>query len=217
MNNTIKRGCQGEAVKTLQKILHLNVDGVFGPLTEEGVKEFQRANRLVVDGIVGANTWNKLLTSCNGAISENPRIIKEIIIHCSATPEGEDYTVEQIRQWHTAPKPNGNGWSDIGYHYIIYRDGSIHIGRPESMVGALTAGHNVFSISICYIGGCPARNVKGWQHKSKDTRTLQQKMALIKLLKELKKKYPGAKIYGHRDFANKPCPSFNAKREYMGL
>lgn len=211
--NTIKRGDRGEAVKTLQKCLNLMVDGIFGPLTEESVKEFQKANRLVVDGIVGINTWNKLLSSCSGSISRNPRKIKELIVHCSATPEGEDYTVEQIRQWHI----EGNGWSDIGYHYIIYRDGSIHLGRAESVSGAHTTGHNSHSIGICYIGGCPARNVKGWNHKSKDTRTPQQKLALVKLLRELKKKYPGVKIYGHRDFANKPCPSFDAKREYMNL
>ncbi len=129
--NTIKKGSRGEAVKTLQKILNLNVDGIFGPLTEEGVKEFQKANKLIVDGIVGTNTWNKLSASCNGSISNNHRIITEIIVHCSATPEGEDYTVEQIREWH-----KGNGWSDIGYHYVIYRDGSIHVGRPESVSGA---------------------------------------------------------------------------------
>ena len=215
--NTVKVGSRGEAVKTLQKILNLNVDSIFGPLTEEAVKEFQKANKLTVDGIVGTKTWNKLLASCNGSISKNPRNIKELIVHCSATPEGEDFTVEQIRQWHTLPKPKGNGWSDIGYHYIIYRDGSIHAGRAESVSGAHTTGHNTCSIGICYIGGCPDRTVANWQHKSKDTRTPQQKLALVKLLKELKKKYPGAKIYGHRDFANKPCPSFDAKREYMKL
>lgn len=215
--NTIKKGSRGDAVETLQKILNLHVDGIFGPLTEEAVKEYQKANKLTVDGIVGVNTWNKLLASCNGSISQNSRKITELIVHCSATPEGEDYTVDQIRQWHTTPKPNGNGWSDIGYHYIIYRDGSIHTGRPESVTGAHTTGHNTVSIGICYIGGCPPRSEEGWNLKSKDTRTPQQKLALVKLLRELKKKYPNAKIYGHRNFANKSCPSFDAKKEYMNL
>lgn len=213
----IKRGDKGDAVETLQKILHLKVDGIFGRLTEESVREFQKANRLAVDGVVGVNTWNRLLASCNGSVLSSPRKIKELIVHCSATPEGEDYTVEQIREWHTAPTPKGNGWSDIGYHYVIYRDGSIHPGRAESVSGAHTAGHNSQSIGICYIGGCPARSVRDWNYKSLDTRTPQQKLALVKLLRELKKKYPGAKIYGHRDFANKPCPSFDARREYMNL
>lgn len=215
--NTIRQGDKGETVKTLQKILHLNADGIFGSLTEEAVREFQKANKLIIDGIVGPNTWNKLLVGWTSSLSNNLRKIKELIIHCSATPEGEDYTVDHIRQWHTAPRPNGNGWSDIGYHYIIYRDGSIHVGRDESVAGAHTTGHNTGSIGICYIGGCPPRSIKDWDKKSKDTRTPQQKLALVKLLKELKKKYPGAKIYGHRDFAKKSCPSFNAKREYMNL
>lgn len=211
--NTIKKGSKGEAVKTLQKILNLSIDGIFGPITEECVKAFQKANHLVADGIVGVKTWNKLLTSCNGSITRNPRKIDKLIVHCSATPEGEDYTIEQIRQWHV----EGNGWSDIGYHYVIDRYGNIHNGRPESVVGAHTTGQNATSIGICIIGGCPPRSVKDWKRKSKDTRTPQQKLALVKLLKELKKKYPVAKIYGHRDFANKPCPSFDARREYMNL
>ena len=81
--NTIKKGDRGEAVKTLQKILNLNVDGIFGPLTEESVKEFQKANKLTVDGVVGVNTWNRLLSSCNSSISRNPRQIKELIVHLS--------------------------------------------------------------------------------------------------------------------------------------
>lgn len=210
--NTIKKGSRGEAVKTLQKILNLNVDGIFGPLTEEAVKEFQKANKLTVDGIVGVNTWNKLLGSCNGSLTSNPRNIKEIIVHCSATPEGEDYTVAQIRQMHLA-----RGFSDIGYHYVIYRDGSINVGRAEAVSGAHCTGHNTISIGVCYIGGCPPRSVKNWDRQGKDTRTPAQKMSLVKLLRELKKKYPKAKIYGHRDFANKACPSFDAKREYMSL
>ncbi|MCM1337691.1 MAG: N-acetylmuramoyl-L-alanine amidase [Candidatus Amulumruptor caecigallinarius] len=142
----------------------------------------------------------------------NPRNIKEIIVHCSATPEGEDFTVGQIRQMHLA-----RGFSDIGYHYVIYRDGNINIGRAESISGAHCTGHNLISIGVCYIGGSNPRSDKDWQRHPKDTRTPAQKLALVKLLKELKKKYPHAKIYGHRDFANKACPSFDAKKEYMTL
>ena len=73
--------------------------------------------------------------------ASNPRNIKEIIVHCSATPEGEDFTVEQIRKMHLA-----RGFSDIGYHYVIYRDGSIHKGRDEAKSGAHCTGHNTISI-----------------------------------------------------------------------
>ena len=135
------------------------------------------------------------------------RDIKEIIVHCSATPEGKNFTVEDIRKWHKA-----QGWSDIGYHYVIYLDGSINKGRDESKVGAHCVGHNSNSIGVCYIGGV-AKDGK----TPKDTRTDAQKAALIKLLKELKAKYPKATIHGHREFANKACPSFDAKKEYSSI
>lgn len=76
------------------------------------------------------------------------RTITLIIIHCSATPEGKDYTVEDIDRWHKA-----RGWKCIGYHYVIYRDGSIHKGRPDEMVGAHCVNHNKHSIGVCYVGG----------------------------------------------------------------
>lgn len=135
------------------------------------------------------------------------RIINEIIIHCSATPEGKDYTVEQIRQWHKQ-----RGFSDIGYHYVIYRDGSIHSGRPIERIGAHCLKHNAHSIGICYIGGV-AKDGK----TPKDTRTDAQKESLIKLIKELKAKYPKATVHGHREYANKACPCFDAKSEYKNL
>lgn len=132
------------------------------------------------------------------------RKIDKIIIHCSATPEGKDFTVQQIRQWHV----QGNGWRDIGYHFVIYRDGSIHKGRPIDQVGAHTTGHNAHSIGICYIGGMTADN-----KTPKDTRTEAQRLALIKLVRELKASYPSATIHGHNEFANKACPSFIVKND----
>ena len=201
---TLKLGSKGSEVKTLQSKLNLQTDGIFGPITEEAVKAFQRANNLSVDGIVGEKTWAKL----NGTPSTNKRNIKEIIVHCSATPEGRDFTVADIRRCHVVER----GFSDIGYHYVIYRDGSIHKGRDESKVGAHCTGHNTISIGVCYIGGLTA-NCKA----SKDTRTEAQKKSLIELLKELKKKYPKAVIHSHSDFANKACPVFDATKEYKNL
>lgn len=197
----LKLGSRGNEVKALQEKLNLKADGIFGPITEEAVKDFQRTNGLEVDGIVGADTLSKL------NLSVNKRNIKELIVHCSATPEGKDFTVSQIKQWHLQ-----RGFSDIGYHYVIYRDGSIHIGRDESVIGAHCTGHNTNSIGVCYIGGV-ATDGKA----PKDTRTAKQKQSLVKLLKELKVKYPQASIHGHRDFANKACPSFDATKEYSSL
>lgn len=137
------------------------------------------------------------------------RVINKIIIHCAATPEGKDYTVEQIRQWHTSPKPKGNRWKDIGYHFVIYRDGSVHPGRPIEQIGAHTSGYNANSIGICYIGGC-AKDGK----TPKDTRTTEQKAALVKLVTELRRRFPNASVHGHNEFANKACPSFNVQKEF---
>lgn len=198
---TIKQGSRGEDVKLLQQKLSVAVDGIFGPITEEAVKAFQKANNLTVDGIVGPKTWEKL------GVSTNKRNITEIIVHCSATPEGKDYTVKDIRNWHLQ-----RGFNDIGYHYVIYRNGSINKGRDESVIGAHCTGHNANSIGVCYIGGMDSAN-----KNPKDTRTPAQKESLLKLLKELKVKYPKAKIYSHNNFANKACPSFNATEEYKNL
>lgn len=136
------------------------------------------------------------------------RKINKLIVHCSATPEGRDVKTETIKDWHV----NGNHWKDIGYHYVIELDGSIHKGRDESIIGAHCSGRNAHSIGICYVGGV-AKDGK----TPKDTRTDAQKQSLLKLLKELKAKYPNATIHGHREFAAKACPSFDAKTEYKHL
>jgi N-acetylmuramoyl-L-alanine amidase len=135
------------------------------------------------------------------------RDIDKIIVHCSATPEGRHTTVEEIKQWHLQ-----RGWKDIGYHYVIYLDGTIHRGRPESVVGAHCSGYNKNSIGVCYIGGV-AKDGK----TPKDTRTEGQKRALREILNRLKRDYPKATLHGHNEFANKACPSFNVKEEYKNL
>lgn len=126
------------------------------------------------------------------------RKITEIILHCSATPEGRDYTVADIDRWHRA-----RGFAKIGYHYVIYRDGSVHIGRPVREVGAHCKGHNQLSIGVCYIGGLSADG----KHP-KDTRTPEQRDSLLALIDQLKEDYPGIVIHCHNEFANKACPSF---------
>lgn len=131
------------------------------------------------------------------------RKIDKIIIHCSATKEGQHFTVEDIDQWHKA-----RGFAKIGYHYVIYLDGSVHKGRPEEQIGAHTLGHNATSVGICYIGGLDTSG------KPKDTRTDAQKTALTELVDDLKAKYPKAQVYGHYEFAAKACPCFDVKKEF---
>ena len=133
--------------------------------------------------------------------------IQYLIVHCSATAEGRDFRAKDIDAWH-----RNQGWAEIGYHYVIDLDGTIEKGRVESKAGAHCFGYNNKSLGICYIGGL-AKDGK----MPKDTRTEAQKAALIKLLKELKAKYPKAKIVGHNRFAKKACPCFNATEEYKNL
>lgn len=205
-----KIGSRGEMVRQIQKALYGAgfptgcIDGIYGQMTRDAVAQFQIKKGLKADGIVGPATLALLIPS---RFKKSKRRITEIIVHCSATPEGKDYTVNDIRRWHKQ-----QGWSDIGYHYVIYRNGHIEPGRDVDISGAHCDGHNSHSIGVCYIGGV-ARDGK----TAKDTRTLSQKAALLSLLKDLRELYPGAKIYGHRDFAHKDCPSFDAKEEYKKI
>lgn len=221
---TLRIGSKGENVKILQRALHLIDDGVFGKLTHEAVKEAQRRLGLVADGVVGVKTWNAIMSSSGAqpivGLKKSTRTITDIIVHCTATIEGKNKTVAEIRKQHKA-----QGWSDIGYHYVIYLDGSIHEGRDVNLVGAHVNGHNAHSIGVVYVGGLDKNK------KAKDTRTPKQKEALLKLLKELKVKYPMAKIKGHRDYSPdkngdgiispcewiKQCPCFDAQKEYSKL
>ena len=106
------------------------------------------------------------------------RKIDKIIIHCSASKEGQKLTVEQIDKLHRQ-----RGFAGIGYHFVIYLDGSIHDGRDISKIGAHTTGYNTGSIGICYVGGLDKRDTNG--KMIKDTRTYQQKNALYHLVKRL--------------------------------
>ena len=208
----LKKGSRGEQVKLLQRHLHLYEDGIFGKLTRDAVIAYQLAHGLKADGIVGAKTWNAILG--DDSLLTSTRRITELIVHCSDTPEGRNNTIDDIRLWHTLPvKKGGRGWSDIGYHYVIHLDGSVHTGRSVNIKGAHCAGHNEHSLGICYVGG-RTKDMK----QTKDTRTPEQKAALIKLLKQLKDKYPAARIYGHHDFdKTKDCPCFDARKEYENL
>lgn len=135
------------------------------------------------------------------------RNVNEIIVHCSATREGQQVTVDTIRDWHLA-----KGWNDIGYHFYIDLDGTINKGRNIDKVGAHCKGHNRNSIGLCYCGG-----VESDGKTPKDTRTEVQKESLLHVLKTLKAMYPDAIIYSHNEFANKACPSFDATGEYENI
>ena len=133
-----------------------------------------------------------------------PREIKLLVIHCSATRCNVSFPVERLRECHLQ-----RGFRDIGYHFYITRDGEIHRGRALEKIGAHCRNHNTHSIGVCYEGGLDANG------KPKDTRTLEQKGALLALLRELKRQYPKALVVGHRDLnPMKGCPCFDAVKEY---
>lgn len=125
----------------------------------------------------------------------------EIIVHCTATPAGHNFTADEIRGWHLA-----RGWEDIGYHYIILLDGTICQGRQESLVGAHCVGHNHRSVGVAYVGGLDEHGIYPL-----DSRTPGQRLALGLLLERLHCRYPEATLHGHREFANKACPCFKVQ------
>ena len=135
------------------------------------------------------------------------RDINKIILHCSATREGQDISTETIRGWHV----NERGWSDIGYHYVILLDGTVDKARPVERQGAHVRGHNKGNIGICYVGGCDA------DMNPKDTRTDLQKDSLTELISYLMDSYEDATLHGHNEFSSKACPSFDVKEEYKEL
>lgn len=142
------------------------------------------------------------------------RKIDSIIIHCSATKVGQDFTAADIDRWHRE-----RGFNGIGYHYVVCLDGRLERGRDISLAGAHCKGWNEHSIGICYIGGL---DVNG--HPA-DTRTKAQKRVLYQLIMDLQKEYGILQVFGHRDTspdlngdgvieANeyvKVCPCFDVK------
>ena len=135
------------------------------------------------------------------------RALKRIILHCTATPEGKHFDVDTIRRWHVKDR----GWKDIGYHYVIYIDGSVHEGRPIEQAGAHTSGHNADSIGITYVGGCDSKM------KAKDTLNEAQETAMVNLIKALREQYGELSLHGHNEFAAKACPSFKVKDKFSWL
>lgn len=141
------------------------------------------------------------------------RHLDEIIIHCSATPPGwmsgntAAEKVNEIRRWHVKERK----WSDIGYHYIIDRDGTVVTGRPVSKAGAHVKGRNANSIGVCLIGGQGGTA----NDKFEDNFTQAQANALRTLIAGLKREHPSIdKISGHNQWSAKACPCFNASAWY---
>lgn len=135
-------------------------------------------------------------------LKKSKRQINEIIIHCTATEAGFKFNAQDVDRWHRQ-----RGFDCIGYHYVVLLDGTVEKGRDVNRVGAHCRGHNLNSIGVVYVGGLYAG-------VPADTRTPTQKASLLNLVSRLRSLYPDARVHGHRDFAQKDCPCFNASREY---
>lgn len=143
-----------------------------------------------------------------------PRKRKYLVIHCTATQEGNPVTAEMVKAWHTLPPPRGRGWSKVGYSKLILLSGMVHsfvqenddefVDQFEITNGA--AGINSESMHICYVGGVD-KNLN-----PKDTRTDLQKLSLKEIVLLTIKKQPDIKVAGHYHFAKKACPSFNVEK-----
>jgi N-acetyl-anhydromuramyl-L-alanine amidase AmpD len=119
-----------------------------------------------------------------------------------------DIGADRIREWHI----NQRGWRDIGYHFVLRRDGTIEKGRPVGEVGAHVAGHNTESLGICLVGGVTAHG------EPEANYTDTQLEALDTLLRSLLRDYPEARVLGHRDFegVTKACPCFDVRAWWQG-
>lgn len=128
------------------------------------------------------------------------REITQIIIHCSATKPNQDIGVKEIDAWHRKL-----GWSGIGYHFIICRNGETEIGRDLAKAGAHCRGQNKNSIGICLVGGIDENG------KSQNNFTPAQFAALRELVQKLRADFPNASVHGHNEFAAKDCPCFDVQ------
>ena len=125
-----------------------------------------------------------------------------IVIHCAATKPSMDIGAADIDKWHRQ-----QGWSRIGYAFVIRRNGTVEHGRGVDEIGAHVKGFNAVSVGICMAGGIDAEG------KPEDNFTDEQWVSLEALVMTLHAKYPRAEVVGHRDFpeVKKACPCFDAR------
>lgn len=206
------------AVKAFQEVYGLVVDGIVGPQTRAALKQATTAAKpgrpepdksAMRQPVPATETHGRAVEPPNAAslkLLDTARPIDTIFIHCAATPEGKDFTVADIRAWHKQ-----RGWSDIGYHHVVYRDGRVMLGRPVGQVGAHVAGHNTGSIGIVYVGGVSADG-----KRAKDTRTPAQRGSLLWLVERLAAKHGVKRVRGHNEVAAKACPSFDVRTDPLG-
>lgn len=120
------------------------------------------------------------------------RDIRCIVVHCSATRPNQLIGAAEIRRWH-----QDQGWADIGYHFVIRRDGTMEPGRKLHVMGAHVKDHNRYTVGICLVGGISLHG----PIRAEDNYTLQQYRKLLETVLWLRETYPEARICGHRDLS----------------
>lgn len=190
-----------------------NLDGKIGPLSLQAISS-------ALDKLNVKLAPAKSEPAHSKAKPPPTRKVHTLVWHCTATPEGREFTRASIDAMHRA-----RGFAGIGYHKLIHLDGSVSEGRPESQIGAHVAGHNTGTLGYSYVGGVDAAG------KAKDTRTAAQKATMERLTREAIARDGLKKVLGHRDLspdkdrdgvveANewvKMCPCFAVIPEYAGL
>jgi peptidoglycan hydrolase-like protein with peptidoglycan-binding domain len=97
---------------------------------------------------------------------------------------------QDIHWWHIR-----NGWSGIGYHYFVNKQGVVFKGRPDDVIGSHTKGYNSNSIGICFEG-----------RYNKEIMPQIQLQAGKEIVEYLKKKYNIVKVKRHKDLIVTDCP-----------
>lgn len=140
--------------------------------------------------------------------------VRYLVVHCAATPPSRDIGVAEIRAMH-----KDRGFNDVGYHYVIRRDGRVEKGRADNVAGAHVQGFNSVSLGVCLVGGVDSKG------KPEQNYTPAQYTALKALLAKLQGAYPSAQVLGHRDLSPdknrdgkispnewlKACPCFDVR------
>lgn len=143
------------------------------------------------------------------------REIHAIVVHGAWTHPHDDIGAEEIRHWHI-----GRSFRDIGYHFVIRRDGKVEKGRPVEEEGAHVKGHNADTIGICLVGGRDSHPVpEGVSELAKQevqwefNYTEDQIDSLVELVRELQVKHGATDVLGHRDYRGvaKRCPGFDVR------
>lgn len=210
----LRVGSKGKDVKKWQVFLIAmkllaegQADEKFGPKTEKATKEYQELRGLWIDGFVGKNTIKAAEKDGFEKTEHFSRYVDELIIHITAS--NPNATVEDLRRQHM----QNNGWSDIGYHWVMTSDGVLHEGRPEEIIGAGVLGNNATTIHISYVSrGNDYDNDSPYGTYMTDAQKREFPKAVAGILK--RRKLTISDLTGHNDYdSGKACPCFKVRME----